>query len=49
MLVAAAKAIAAHAEEGELVPGILNPTVHAAVAEAVARAAHESGVVKARG
>ena len=49
MLVAAAKAIAAHAEEGELVPGILNPTVHAAVAEAVARAAQESGVVKARG
>lgn len=48
MLIAAAKAIASHAEDGELVPGILNSTVHQAVAEAVARAAVDSGVVKAR-
>jgi len=47
MLIAAAKAIAAHAEEGELVPGILNRNVHLAVAEAVARAARESGVIRA--
>ncbi len=46
MLLAAAKAIAAHAEEGELVPGILHPTVHKAVADAVERAALESGVIK---
>lgn len=48
MLIAAAKAIASHAEDGELVPGILNSTVHQAVAEAVARAAVDSGVVKSR-
>lgn len=48
MLIAAAKTIAAHAEEGELVPGILNPQVHYAVAEAVARAAVDSGVAKPR-
>lgn len=47
MLIAAAKAIALHAEEGELVPGILNGNVHQAVAEAVARAARESGVIRA--
>ncbi len=46
MLIAAAKTIASHAEEGELVPGILNSSVHHAVAEAVARAAVDSGVVK---
>ena len=39
MLVAAAKAIAEHAGHGELVPGILDPKVHAAVAEAVFKAA----------
>lgn len=43
MLLAAAKAIAGHAAPGELVPGILDPTVHAAVAEAVAEAALASG------
>ncbi|QVW34157.1 NAD-dependent malic enzyme [Geobacter sulfurreducens] len=48
MLIAAAKAIASHAEEGELVPGILNRNVHLAVAEAVARAAAETGVIKPR-
>jgi malate dehydrogenase (oxaloacetate-decarboxylating) len=46
MLIAAAKAIASHAEEGELVPGILNMKVHRAVAEAVERGALESGVSK---
>jgi malate dehydrogenase (oxaloacetate-decarboxylating) len=46
MLIAAAKTIASHAEEGELVPGILNPVVHQSVAEAVARAAVDSGAVK---
>lgn len=46
MLIAAARAIASHAEEGELVPGILNPRVHQSVAEAVERAALESGVIK---
>lgn len=39
MLIAAAKTIAQHAEDGELVPGILNLEVHASVAEAVAQAA----------
>ncbi len=46
MLIAAAKAIASHAEEGELVPGILNATVHQTVAGAVAKAAVDSGVAK---
>lgn len=46
MLIAASKAIAAHAAEGELVPGILDPNVHKAVADAVERAALESGVIK---
>jgi len=48
MLIAAAKAIASHAEEGELVPGILNIMVHRAVAEAVELGALESGVSKTR-
>lgn len=44
MLIAAAKAIANYAEEGELVPGILNMEVHTAVADAVAQAAVASEV-----
>jgi len=48
MLIAAAKTIASHAEEGELVPGILNTSVHLAVAEAVARSAVDSGVTRVR-
>ncbi|CAH2030906.1 NAD-dependent malic enzyme [Trichlorobacter ammonificans] len=43
MLIAASRAIAQYAEEGELVPGILNMAVHAAVADAVAQAATLSG------
>ncbi|MDY0268593.1 NAD-dependent malic enzyme [Trichloromonas sp.] len=46
MKIAAAKAIAACAEEGELVPSILTDEVHQKVAEAVERAALESGVIK---
>ncbi|BCA78720.1 malic enzyme-like NAD(P)-binding protein [Desulfuromonas sp. AOP6] len=46
MKIAAAKAIAACAEEGELVPSILHKEVHAKVAEAVERAALESGIIK---
>ncbi len=46
MKIAAAKAIAACAEEGELVPSILHNEVHQKVAEAVERAALESGVIK---
>ncbi|OHB25538.1 MAG: NAD-dependent malic enzyme 1 [Desulfuromonadaceae bacterium GWC2_58_13] len=46
MKIAAAKAIAICAEEGELVPSILNDEVHQKVAEAVERAALESGVIK---
>ncbi|MBE0599156.1 MAG: NAD-dependent malic enzyme [Desulfuromonadales bacterium] len=46
MKIAAARAIAACAEEGELVPSILHPEVHRKVAEAVERAAMESGVIK---
>lgn len=46
MKIAAARAIAACAEEGELVPSILHPEVHKNVAEAVERAALESGVIK---
>lgn len=46
MKIAAAKAIAAGAEEGELVPSILAPGLHQMVAEAVERAALESGVIK---
>lgn len=44
MKVAAAEAIAAQAPEGELVPEILDRTVHQAVARAVAQASLESGV-----
>lgn len=43
MLIAAAKTISRYAEEGELVPGILNMDVHRAVAHAVAQAATDSG------
>ncbi|MFA5516009.1 MAG: malic enzyme-like NAD(P)-binding protein [Desulfuromonadales bacterium] len=46
MKIAAAKAIAGCAEEGELVPSILHPQVHQKVAEAVERAALESGVIR---
>jgi malate dehydrogenase (oxaloacetate-decarboxylating) len=46
MKIAAAKAIAKHAEENELVPSLLHPDVHKAVTAAVERAALESGVVK---
>ncbi len=46
MKLAAAKAIAIEAEEGELVPSILQPGLHQKVAEAVERAALESGVIK---
>lgn len=45
MKLAAARAIAGCAEEGELVPSILHPEVHRKVAEAVERAALESGVI----
>ena len=38
MKIAAAEAIARFAEEGELLPGLLHPEVHYAVAEAVAKA-----------
>jgi malate dehydrogenase (oxaloacetate-decarboxylating) len=47
MLLAAARAIAQHAGHGELVPGILDPKVHLAVADAVYIAALHSGVTKA--
>ena len=46
MKIAAARAIAACAEEGEIVPSILHPDVHRKVAEAVERAALESGVIR---
>ncbi len=46
MKIAAAKAIAAMAEKGELVPQILDPKVHEAVTAAVERAALESGVAR---
>ncbi len=48
MKIAAAKTIAARAEAGELVPSILNLEMHRAVAEAVERAAFESGVARTR-
>lgn len=41
MKIAAAGVIARYAEPGELVPGLLDPDVHLAVAEAVERASHE--------
>ena len=43
MKIAAAEAIAEFAPAGELVPNLLDPDVHHAVAEAVERAARESG------
>jgi malate dehydrogenase (oxaloacetate-decarboxylating) len=46
MKIAAAKSIAKHAEENELVPSILHPQVHKEVTAAVERAALESGVTK---
>ena len=46
MKIAAAKVIAKHAEENELVPSILHPSVHKDVTAAVERAALESGVIK---
>ena len=49
MKIAAAKAISSFAETGELVPSILNREMHAKVAEAVERAAFESGVARTRG
>ncbi|MBI5420015.1 MAG: NAD-dependent malic enzyme [Deltaproteobacteria bacterium] len=49
MKIGAAKAISVFAETGELVPSILNMEMHAKVAEAVERAAFESGVARTRG
>ena len=49
MKIAAARAIAAAAEEGEIVPSPLDPGVHLAVARAVAAAAVESGAARERG
>jgi malate dehydrogenase (oxaloacetate-decarboxylating) len=49
MKIAAARAIAAFANTGELVPSILNLEVHQAVAAAVERAAFEAGVARPRG
>ncbi|MBI4912852.1 MAG: NAD-dependent malic enzyme [Acidobacteria bacterium] len=49
MKIAAARAIAAAAEKGELVPQILDPQVHLAVTAAVERAALESGVARSQG
>ncbi|MDT8443138.1 MAG: malic enzyme-like NAD(P)-binding protein [Desulfuromonadales bacterium] len=46
MKIAAARSIAKHAEENELVPSILHPEVHKEVTAAVERAALESGVTK---
>ena len=48
MKIAAAKAISKFAHEGELVPSILDMEMHRAVAEAVERAAFESGVASTR-
>jgi len=48
MKIAAAKAIGAAASDGELVPSILDLEMHAKVAEAVERAAYESGVARPR-
>jgi malate dehydrogenase (oxaloacetate-decarboxylating) len=44
MKLAAARAIAELAQEGEIVPDALNPDVHAAVAREVEAAARKSGV-----
>lgn len=46
MLLAAARAIAQHAGHGELVPGILDPKVHLAVADAVFIASEDSSEVQ---
>jgi malate dehydrogenase (oxaloacetate-decarboxylating) len=46
MKLAAARAIADLAEESELVPDPLDPDVHGRVAEAVCRAAQESGAAR---
>jgi malate dehydrogenase (oxaloacetate-decarboxylating) len=48
MKIAAARAISSFAQAGELVPSILNMEMHRAVAEAVERAAFESGVARMR-
>ena len=48
MKIAAAKAIGAAASSGELVPSILDLEMHAKVAEAVERAAYETGVARPR-
>jgi len=48
MKIAAAKTISTFASEGELVPSLLNMEMHRAVAEAVERAAFESGVARTR-
>ena len=48
MKIAAAKAISSCASAGELVPSILDREMHAKVAEAVERAAFETGVARPR-
>jgi len=48
MKIAAARTIASFAATGELVPSMLNLDMHKAVAQAVERAAFESGVARAR-
>jgi len=48
MKIAAAKVISASASAGELVPSILDLEMHAKVAEAVERAAFETGVARPR-
>jgi malate dehydrogenase (oxaloacetate-decarboxylating) len=47
MKIAAARTIASFATTGELVPSILNQDMHKAVAQAVERAAFESGMARA--
>jgi malate dehydrogenase (oxaloacetate-decarboxylating) len=49
MKIAAARAIAEAAEEGEIVPSPLEPAVHLAVARAVGAAAVDSGVAREKG
>jgi malate dehydrogenase (oxaloacetate-decarboxylating) len=48
MKIAAAEVIARYAEPGELVPQLLDPDVHMAVADAVEQVARESGAAPAR-
>ena len=48
MKIAAARTISSFAQAGELVPSILNMEMHRGVAEAVERAAFESGVARTR-